>query len=212
MLAIVDYQMGNLRSVQKAFEKVGATAKVVSQPDQVSKADRLVLPGVGAFRDAIGLLRESGLDQAVKEFADSGKPLLGICLGMQLLFQSSKEGGEFQGLGIVPGEVLPFDIDPELKIPHMGWNHAAVSAGCESKVLGAGQKQDLDSSNDPFFYFVHSFYCRPSDRSWVGLETDYGGTFCSAVAKDNIVATQFHPEKSQSSGLELLSRFASWEC
>lgn len=211
MLAIVDYQMGNLRSVQKAFQAIGVDAVVVDDPQQIRKADRLVLPGVGAFRDAIGLLRSTQLDQAVLEHIQTGKPLLGVCLGMQLLFDQSEEGGIFEGLGVVPGKVVAFDVDPSLKIPHMGWNTA--KANQTSNAAGMKVLADEESTeSDPFYYFVHGYYCQPSASEHIGLETEYGLQFCSAVTKDNVVATQFHPEKSQASGLKLLKRFADWTC
>jgi imidazole glycerol-phosphate synthase subunit HisH len=199
MLAIIDYQMGNLRSVQKGFERVGAAATIINEPDQVRAASKLVLPGVGAFGDAIGELRRRHLVEPIREVIQAGKPFLGICLGLQLLFDVSYEGGEFEGLGIIPGEVRRFELPPEYKIPHMGWNRAAQR-----------RRSPLfkDVPDDEYFYFVHSYYVMPRDERVVGSVTDYGGKFCSSVWRDNLYATQFHPEKSQTRGLELLRNFA----
>ncbi len=199
MIAIIDYGMGNLRSVQKAFEKVGHSALVTSDPAQVAASDKVVLPGVGAFEDAIGELRRLRLDRPVLEAIDSGKPFLGICLGLQLLFDVSYENGRHQGLGVLRGEVVRFQLPDEFSVPHMGWNQVSVR---RSTPLLEG----LDAS---YFYFVHSYYVVPEDPSVIAAETDYGGPFCSAIAFNRVFASQFHPEKSQSDGLRLLKNFAA---
>lgn len=196
MIAILDYGMANLRSVQKAFEVVGHTATITRSP--AFRCDKLVLPGVGAFRDAIAKLKETGLDQAVRQHIASGKPFLGICLGLQLLFERSFEGGEHAGLGILKGDVVRFAEMPGLKVPHMGWNTVTVRKPCP---LFAGLKE-------PSVYFVHSFFARPAEDIIAGV-TDYGGGFASSIWKGNILATQFHPEKSQTEGLAMLNNFAS---
>ncbi len=199
MIAIIDYGMGNLRSVQKAFEKVGHSALVTSDPAQVAASDKVVLPGVGAFEDAIGELRRLRLDRPVLEAIDSGKPFLGICLGLQLLFDVSYENGRHQGLGVLRGEVVRFQLPDEFSVPHMGWNQVSIR---RSTPLLEG----LDAS---YFYFVHSYYVVPEDPSVIAAETDYGGPFCSAIAFNRVFASQFHPEKSQSDGLRLLKNFAA---
>lgn len=199
MIAIVDYQMGNLRSVQKALEKIGHPAEVVSDPQTLGRADKIILPGVGGFRDAIIELRHRNLVSPIKDAIAAGKPFLGICLGLQLLFDVSYEDGEHEGLGILPGEVVRFDIPPEYKVPHMGWNQAKI---CKRAPVLAGIEDRTH------FYFVHSYYARPSDHDVVAIEADYPNPFCAAVWRDNVFATQFHPEKSQANGLKLLSNFA----
>jgi glutamine amidotransferase len=199
-LAIIDYQMGNLRSVQKGFEKVGAQATITSDPREVAQADKIVLPGVGAFGDAIAELRKRDLVGPIREAIAAGKPFLGICLGLQLLFDVGYEGGEFDGLGVLRGKVIRFDLPRELKVPHMGWNRGRVLRPAPVlKGLADGE----------YFYFVHSYHCVPDDRSVIAIEADYGGAFCAAVWRDNIFATQFHPEKSQAAGLALLANFAA---
>jgi len=204
MITIIDYQMGNLRSVQKAFEFCGVEATVSSDPHEIAAAEKLVLPGVGAFRDAIAELRRRDLVEPIRDFVDSRRPMLGICLGLQLLFETGYEGGTHRGLGILAGEVVRFDgpaySGPDgLKVPHMGWN--SVTKKIDSPVLA-------DIADGTHFYFVHSYYVRPADPSIVALTCDYGGDFCAMVARDNLYATQFHPEKSQADGLNLLKRFA----
>ena len=199
MIAIVDYQMGNLRSVQKAFERVGHPAEITGDPERILAADRVVLPGVGAFGDAMHELQTRGLVPVLQETINSGKPFLGICLGLQLLFEVSYEDGEHFGLGILPGEVVRFDLPDCYKVPHMGWN------GFQSRQPVALLEGIPESA---YFYFVHSYYVAPKDPSCIGLVTDYGGEFCSMVCRDRLFATQFHPEKSQQHGLTMLSRFA----
>ncbi len=198
-IAIIDYQMGNLRSVQKGFEKVGYQAEISSDPDVIRKADRVVLPGVGAFGDAIAELRRRNLVEVIKEVVAKDRPFLGICLGLQLLFDVGYEGGEFEGLGILPGKVERFSLPREWKVPHMGWN--------QGKFLGDYPIfRGIPSGS--YFYFVHSYYVVPTDRSIVAVESEYGIPFCAAVVKGNLVATQFHPEKSQTTGLQILKNFA----
>ena len=200
MLAIVDYQMGNLRSVQKGFERVGADAVITSDPSEIAAADKVVLPGVGAFEDAIGELHRRDLVNPIKDVITQGKPFLGICLGLQLLFDVSYEGGEFEGLGIVPGKVVRFDVASQYKVPHMGWNQAEIIR----------QAPILDGIEDKtYFYFVHSYYVAPDDDSVTAIKSNYDGDFCAMIWRDNLFATQFHPEKSQEHGLAVLRNFAS---
>jgi imidazole glycerol-phosphate synthase subunit HisH len=199
LLAIIDYEMGNLRSVQKAFERVGHTATITSDPAILANADKIVLPGVGAFRDAISALRDRQLVEPIRAAVAAGKPFLGICLGLQLLFDKSYEDGEYEGLGIVPGKVVRFRVPREFKVPHMGWNQVRFE---RRPPVFEGVP---DGSH---FYFVHSYYVVPSDESIVATETDYAQPFCSSIWRDNLVAVQFHPEKSQSAGLRVLQNFA----
>ena len=198
-IVIVDYGMANLRSVQKALESFGHAAVVTSDPHHVAAADRLILPGVGAFRDAIARLREADLVAPLVRHVRGGKPFLGICLGLQLLFTRSYEDGEYRGLDLFPGEVVRFADVPGLKVPHMGWNQLRVRSP-------APHLADLPP--DSAVYFVHSYYVVPRDPSLVATETDYPTPFCSAIWQGNVFATQFHPEKSQKVGLEMLRRFA----
>jgi imidazole glycerol-phosphate synthase subunit HisH len=198
-IAIIDYQMGNLRSVQKGFEKVGHEAMITSDPAELAKAEKIVLPGVGAFGDAITELRRRKLIEPIKEAVASGKPFLGICLGLQLLFDVGYENGEYEGLGILRGKCIRFDLPHEFKVPHMGWNRGTIKQ--QAPILE-------ETADGTFFYFVHSYYVVPADPSIVAIETDYGRPFCAAVWKDNLFATQFHPEKSQGEGLKLLKAFA----
>jgi imidazole glycerol-phosphate synthase subunit HisH len=199
MIAIVDYQMGNLRSVQKAFERVGHAAVVTSDPAELERAEKVVLPGVGAFEDAIGELRRRELTGPIQNAIAAGKPFLGVCLGLQLLFEVSYEGGRHEGLGVLPGEVVRFDLPHEYKVPHMGWNEVKI-------VRRAPVLEGIEDGT--YFYFVHSYYVVPRDSSVIALETEYGRPFCAAVWRENLFATQFHPEKSQTHGLRLLKNFA----
>ena len=254
MVVIVDYGMANLRSVQKAVEKCGFAAQVTSDPRQVGKADRLILPGVGAFRDAIAKLRSTGLDRPILDHIYDDKPFLGICLGLQLLFTVSYEDGEHEGLDVFPGKVISFDPAKVGKVPHMGWNVvrppssplAPVRRGEGSGVRGSdplgtghavypvsghnplsatganpspptplpgvpgrgGEEHFLAGLPEPaWMYFVHSYYVVPDNPVLTALECDYGGKFCAAIAKGRLFATQFHPEKSQQTGLWLLHKF-----
>ena len=199
-ILIVDYGMANLRSVQKAFEKVGAAAIISDDPNRIAEADKLVLPGVGAFRDAIARLREAGFVAPIKEHIERGKPFLGICLGLELLFTTSYEDGVHQGLDIFPGEVVRFEVPRELKVPHMGWNQLHIRRAAP---IFRGLPGDA-------VYFVHSYYVKPKDAGIIATETDYGGPFTSAIWQGNVVATQFHPEKSQKVGLAMLRSFSAW--
>jgi len=199
MITIIDYGMGNLRSVQKGFEKVGHRAVVSDDPSEVADATKLVLPGVGAFENAIAELQRRRLVTAILDAIDAGKPLLGICLGLQLLFDVSHEHGRHRGLGVLAGRVVRFHLPSEYSVPHMGWNQ--ISMVRRPPILEGIREQT-------YFYFVHSYYVVPDDRRVVATETDYGGSFCSMVWRDNLFATQFHPEKSQSDGLRILKNFA----
>lgn len=205
MIAIIDYGMGNLRSVQKGFEKVGAEAVITADPRLVLEADKVVLPGVGAFRDCMHNLEQAGFVEPILKVVSDGRPFLGICVGMQLLFDDSVEFGLYRGLGLIPGHVLRFpegmrEGGEELKVPHMGWNQLGFRRrppAFEGIEEGAN------------VYFVHSYYVKPDDDGVIATTTGYGIQFCSAIWKDNIVATQFHPEKSQHAGLRILKNFAS---
>jgi glutamine amidotransferase len=203
MIAIIDYGMGNLRSVQKGFERVGCEAVVTADPKTVLEADKIVLPGVGAFPDCMRNLEEGGFIEPLLRVIREGRPFLGICLGLQLLFTESEEFGVHRGLDVIPGRVVRFpdgmaENGEKLKIPHMGWNQLGVRR-CPPAFAG------IESGSN--FYFVHSFYVVPEDAGVVATTTTYGIEFCSAVWKDNIVATQFHPEKSQEKGLQILKNF-----
>ena len=206
MIGIVDYNMGNLASVINAFENVGADIKVESDPSKLQNYEKLILPGVGAFADAMEHLKENGMDEAVKAYAQTGKPLLGICLGMQLLFESSEEFGTSQGLGLIEGKVVAFDeskFDTKLKVPHMGWNELfSQSVGEDQCVcpLFAGLEDEF------YLYFVHSFHVVCDDKYAIG-KTFYGYEFVSAVNKDNIYGIQPHPEKSHENGLKIIENF-----
>jgi len=229
MIVIVDYEMGNLRSVQKAFERIGHAAEVSDKPEAVAKAERLVVPGVGAFGDAMAALRKRGLVEPIREFSARGRPMLGICLGLQIFFEESEEvaggaagseccgtcGGVAQatacagpvvekGLGLVKGRVVKFSPQVTaagLKVPHMGWNQ--VVAARPTPLLAGMSEEGV------YFYFAHSYYASPADDAVVAGRTDYGGRFASAIASGNIYATQFHPEKSQAVGLALLENFVT---
>lgn len=199
MIAIVDYQMGNLRSVQKAFEKVGHAALVTNDPAALAASDKLVLPGVGAFEDAMAELRRRELIGPIKNHIAAGKPFLGICLGLQLLFDVGHENGRHEGLGILRGEVARFELPPEYKVPHMGWNELVVRR--RPPIL-----EGLPAGTH--VYFVHSYFVVPSDPEVIATETEYHRPFTSMVWRDNLFATQFHPEKSQTMGLRILKNFA----
>ena len=201
MIGIVDYNMGNLASVINAFAKVGADAKIESDPTKLEQYDKLILPGVGAFGDAMEHLHSNGMDEAVKNFAKSGKPLMGICLGMQLLFESSEEFGNTEGLGLIPGKVVAFDenkFDHPLKVPHMGWNELFVQ---NDTAIFDGLAKDF------YLYFVHSYHAVCEDKYAIG-KTHYGYEFVSAVQNGNIYGIQPHPEKSHDNGLKIIENFA----
>jgi len=196
-ITIIDYGMGNLRSVEKAFEKIGAKARVSGDPKRVKEAPAIVVPGVGSFDHAVEGLRQRGLFEAVIEAAHSGRPYLGICLGFQLLFERSEEGKR-RGFGLLPGKVVRFRQG--LKTPHMGWNRLNVS-----KSAPEGLWKGIPEN--PFFYFVHSYYVTCDRAEDVLCRTEYGDLFVSAVHRKNIIATQFHPEKSQHNGLRFLKNY-----
>lgn len=198
MITIVDYGMGNLKSVEKALQKVGAKAVVTSNPDKIKETEGLILPGVGAFRDCMKNLREYGLIDPIYEFIQSDRPFLGICLGLQLLFTESEEFGSCQGLDIIRGKVVRFPRNFPLKVPHMGWNTIKIKR--KVPLL-----QDL--KDESYFYFVHSYYVVPEEKEIIATTTSYGVEFVSSVNKNNIFACQFHPEKSQKLGLKVLRRF-----
>ena len=200
MIKIVDYGMGNLRSVQKAFEKLGVAAEICDSAEKLSGAEKLVLPGVGAFRDAIRELQDKGMIDVLREHVDADRPFLGICLGLQMLFDRSCEDGNWDGLGFLAGEVQRFEEAEGLKIPHMGWNQLSLAKPCP---LLRG------IPDDAYFYFVHSYFVVPEDESVVAARTEHGQTFVSMVNRGAMFATQFHPEKSQRVGLKLLENFAS---
>ncbi len=204
MITIIDYQMGNLRSVQKAFEHVGTQARITSDPREIATAEKLVLPGVGGFGEAMEELRRRDLESPIHDFVASGRPMLGICLGLQLLFETGFEGGRHRGLGLLEGDVVRFEGPAYggiggLKVPHMGWNQ--VVKKMDVPVLD-------DITDGTHFYFVHSYFVRPADPRIVALACDYGGEFCAMIARGQLYATQFHPEKSQADGLKLLKHFA----
>lgn len=204
MIAVIDYGMGNLRSVQKGFEKLGYEAVITSDPAVVMDAEKIVLPGVGAFRDCISNLEQGGFVEPILKTISEGRPFLGICLGLQLLFSESEEFGLHKGLGIIPGRVIRFPENMtengiKLPVPHMGWNQINL------KQPAPLFENVTDGSN---VYFVHSYYVKPEDPSVVAATCNYGIEFCAAICKDNLMATQFHPEKSQGIGLSMLKNFA----
>jgi glutamine amidotransferase len=198
VIAILDYGMGNLRSVEKALQKVGAETLVTSDAEKIMGVEGLVLPGVGAFKDCMRNLREYGLIEPIYEFIHSGRPFLGICLGLQLLFTESKEFGVYKGLDIIKGKVVRFPQNSILKIPHMGWNTIKIKR--EVPLL-----QNI--KDESYFYFVHSYYVIPEEESIVTSTTHYGIEFVSSICHNNIFACQFHPEKSQEPGLKILRKF-----
>jgi glutamine amidotransferase len=200
-IAILDYGLGNLRSVQKAFERVGVAAAITSDPNVAYSATGLVLPGVGAFKDGMERLRATQLDQVVRQFVMTDRPILGICLGMQLLFASSTEDGYHYGLHLFGGKVVRFPTTSGHKVPHMGWN----------TVMRTGKGTLLSDLPSPsWMYFVHSYYVVPTDSDLICLATDYAGvTFCSGFERGRLLAVQFHPEKSQAAGRSILHKFAT---
>jgi len=197
-IAIIDYGMGNLRSVQKAFERLGHAAEVTGDAERITRAPGVVLPGVGAFAACMTNLGAAGLVEPVKQVIRAGRPFLGICLGMQLLFDESEEFGPVAGLGILPGRVVRFAADPERKVPHMGWNSVRI-------VRRAPELAGIEDG--AYVYFVHSYYPVPREADVVATTTPYGQEFASSVVCDNVFACQFHPEKSQQVGLRLLDNF-----
>jgi len=197
-IVIVDYGMGNLRNVQKGFEKIGVEARLTRNKKEIGKASAIVLPGVGAFKDCMENLEKYGLVDPLLRSIEKGKPYLGICLGLQILFSESEEFGTCKGLDLIRGKVVKFKPDPEHKVPHMGWN--TIEKEQEVPML-----QGVDSGD--FFYFVHSYYVVPEEARWVSTFTTYGEPFVSSIWKENLFATQFHPEKSQRKGLTILENF-----
>ena len=199
MIRIIDYGVGNLFSLRSSLRAIGIDAYYTGNPAEIRKADKLILPGVGAFRDAREALRSTGLDRAVQEEAGKGKPLMGICLGMQMLFDRSYEYGEYEGLGLIPGEIVPMDgrIPKDLPIPHIGWNELMLK-----------QPSPLmkNTANGDYVYFVHSYYAE-TPAEYVIATTDYGVEMTAAVQKDNVYGCQFHPEKSSEVGLSILKAF-----
>ena len=202
MIAIIDYGAGNLQSVKKAFDFIGAESVITDNPEIINACDRILLPGVGSFGDAMDSMHKSGLVETVKQNALSGKPFLGICLGLQLLFEESEESPGVKGLGIFKGKIKKFSPDMGLKIPHIGWNSLEIK-----------QKDTLFKNvpENSYVYFVHSYYLHAEDEEDVATVTNYGIDFHSAVGKNNVFATQFHPEKSGDVGLQILKNFASME-
>ncbi len=202
MIAIIDYGAGNLQSVKKAFDFIGAESVITDNPETINACDRILLPGVGSFGDAMDSMAKSGLVETVKQNALSGKPFLGICLGLQLLFEESEESPGVKGLGIFKGKIKKFSSDMGLKIPHIGWNSLEIK-----------QKDTLFKNvpENSYVYFVHSYYLHAEDENDIATVTNYGIDFHSAVGKNNIFATQFHPEKSGDVGLQILKNFASME-
>ncbi len=205
MIRIVDYGMGNLRSVQKALERVGCQAVLTQNPDEILNAEKLILPGVGAFGAAMTNLERLGLIEPIRQFIRSGKPFLGICLGMQLLLSESEEQGQFRGLDVIPGKVVKFSKSCNcgsangLKIPHMGWNTLRKTSDCPL-LNGIPDNTSV--------YFVHSFYPEPPKET-IAATTNYGTEFCSIIHRDNVYAVQFHPEKSGAVGLRMLENFSA---
>ena len=202
MIAIIDYGMGNLRSVSKAFEHLGYPVSITRDPRLMLSATHVVLPGVGAFRDCMNNLVRFDLVEPIKKVIASGRPFLGICLGLQLLFSESEEFGNHRGMDVLKGRVRRLDPPRSFKVPHMGWNQVRIK-----------KKQDIleGIEEDSAFYFVHSYYVVPEDPGIICTETEYGFSFASCIIKDNIFACQFHPEKSQTVGLRLLRNFAGWD-
>jgi glutamine amidotransferase len=198
-VAVVDYDAGNTLSVTRALEKVGARVDLTPHPDRVLAADAVVLPGVGAFGDCMRKLHGRGMDGACREVFRTGKPFLGVCVALQVVFEGSEESPGVEGLGLMPGRVVRFGGDG-LKVPHIGWNELSL----------VRRHPILDGLDGEAFYFVHSYYPEPEEaRDLVG-ETEYGGWFCSAAGRENLVAVQFHPEKSSGAGLTLYENFLSW--
>ncbi len=197
MVAIIDYGAGNLHSVKNALDFLGAESEITGDREKIEKASHIILPGVGAFGDAMKSMEKSGLIETVKKAADGTKPFLGICLGLQLLFESSEESPGVEGLGIFKGSVVKIP-DRGIKIPHMGWNNISLTK--KSRIL---------PDNEPFVYFVHSYYIQPTDKDVVSARTEYGEVLDIAVERGNVFATQFHPEKSGDAGMEILRRFLS---
>lgn len=201
MIAVVDYEAGNLRSVETALRYLGASFEITAEPDRVRRADRVIVPGVGDAAAAMGRLNDLGMSEALREFARSGRPLLGICLGSQIVLERSEENGA-ECLGIIPGGAVAFDGRPGRKVPHMGWNTLQPT---RDHPLFAGIAPETS------FYFVHSYFPRPQNEGDCLAVTEYEETFCSVVGHGQVVATQFHPEKSGEPGLRMLQNFVEWK-
>ena len=197
MIAIIDYGAGNLHSVKNALDFLGAQSVITGNAEEILKSDKVILPGVGSFGDALFSLRKNGLDKVVKEVVKNKTPLLGICLGLQMMFEESEESPGVEGLGIFKGKIVKIP-DTGLKIPHMGWNNITLTK--DSALLG-------QKNNSPYVYFVHSYYLTTPQQDIVSAYTEYGKTLAIAVEKDNVFATQFHPEKSGDAGMEMLKNF-----
>jgi len=200
MIRIIDYGSGNLRSVQKALQRHGAEAEITADPNRIADSERLVLPGVGAFADAMTALHDRGLVEPIQRYLAADRPFLGICMGLQLLFETGLEGGRHDGLGVLAGEVARFDLPRDFKVPHMGWNEVRWR-------VTSGPAEVFSQTQPPYFYFVHAYHVRPRDPEVIAAETDYCRPFCSAVQRGRLLATQFHPEKSQANGMRLLRYF-----
>jgi glutamine amidotransferase len=198
-VAVIDYDAGNTLSVTRALEKAGARVDLTSDSERVARADAVVLPGVGAFGDCVRKLKERGMDNACREVLVSGKPFLGVCVGLQVLFEGSEESPEVEGLGVLPGRVVRFEVG-DLKVPHMGWNQLDVA-----RVHPVFEGLDGEA-----FYFVHSYYPDPAEQGDVLGTAEYGARFCAAAGRDNLAAVQFHPEKSSSAGITLYENFLAW--
>jgi glutamine amidotransferase len=198
-VVVIDYDAGNTLSVTRALERVGARVDLTADPERAARADAVVLPGVGAFGDCVRKLEERGMDGACRETIESGKPFLGVCVGLQVLFEGSEESPGVEGLGVLPGEVVRFEVG-DLKVPHMGWNQLDV----------ARAQPVLEGLDGEAFYFVHSYYPDPAVRSDVLGTAEYGARFCAAAGRENLVAVQFHPEKSSRAGLKLYDNFLRW--
>ena len=198
-VAVIDYDAGNTLSVTRALEKVGASVDLTPDPERVARADAVVLPGVGAFGDCMRKLEQRGMDGACREAYGRGKPFLGVCVGLQVLFEGSEESPGVEGIGILPGTVVRFDVG-ELKVPHMGWNELRVER----------RHPVLEGLGGEAFYFVHSYYPEPAEERDVLGTSEYGGEFCAAAGRDNLAAVQFHPEKSSRAGLKLYENFLAW--
>ncbi len=201
-IALLDYGMGNLHSAGKALEHVGARVDITNDPKLIAQADKIVFPGVGAMRDCIQGMQQAGIDEVIKK-AVFNKPVLAICVGMQALMAHSEENGGSEALGIFPGTVKRFPDSAELKVPHMGWNQV--------QQLDPTHPMWRDIAQDSRFYFVHSYYVQPENTDLIAAQCDYGLNFCAAIHQDNLFATQFHPEKSHTAGLQLLKNFVEWK-
>jgi len=199
MIAIVDYGMGNIHSVKKALESMGAQTIVTDNPKDLSRAEKIVFPGVGSFGDAVVELKKRSLDTAIKKQVESGKIFLGICLGMQVLFEKSMESHKAAGLGLLKGSVDKFEASQKLKVPHMGWNQITKTSN-DCRLL-------KDMPDNSYVYFCHSYYVNPADKKIIAASCDYGDNFAAVVWKDNLYGLQFHPEKSQAAGLKIVKNF-----